>query len=141
MAELKTKANKTSVKNFLADVSAERRADCNAVAKMMRDATGAPAKMWGDTIVVFGCYTYRYASGRGGNWPLVGFSPRKQYFAIYIMPGFASFVELMAKLGKHKTGKSCLYVKSLADIDLKVLEKLVNDSVKAMKKKYPAEAT
>lgn len=104
----------------------------------MEKVTGAPAKMWGASIVGFGSYTYRYETGRTGDWPLVGFSPRKQNLTLYIMAGFGEYEDLMAKLGKHKTGKSCLYINRLNDIDMKVLETLVKASVKFMKQKYPA---
>lgn len=138
MAEAKTKVSEASVKAFLATVDAPKRADCEKVLALMEKATKAPAKMWGGAIVGFGQYTYQYASGRTGDWPLVGFSPRKQNLVLYIMPGFTEYEALMAKLGKYKTGKSCLYLNSLADVDVKVLEKLVAASVKHMKVKYPA---
>ena len=102
----------------------------------MRAATGSRARMWGTSIVGFGSYHYKYASGREGYWMLVGFSPRKQNLTLYIMPGFKTFDKLMAKLGKYKTGKSCLYIKKLDDIDESVLRKLVAGSVKYMRSKY-----
>ena len=92
--------------------------------------------MWGENIVGFGSYHYKYASGQEGDWPLVGFSPRKQNLSIYIMPGFGQFDKLMARLGKHKTGRSCLYIKRLADVDETVLRKLIDGSVKRMRKLY-----
>jgi hypothetical protein len=103
---------------------------------MMRKATGARATMWGSSMVGYGQYHYKYASGRDGDFMLTGFAPRKQALTIYIMPGFDDFKLLMEKLGKYKTGKSCLYIKRLTDIDSKILERLIVDSVKVMRKKY-----
>ena len=137
MAENKTRPNKASVTAFLNAIDDKgRRADAKKVAAMMRKATGCRAKMWGSSIVGYGQYHYKYASGREGDWALVGFSPRKQNLSVYIMPGFKSFEPLMKKLGKYKTGKSCLYIKKLDDVDEAVLEKLIVDSVKFMKKRY-----
>lgn len=138
MAELKTKKTDASVDDFLAGIDDEqRRKDSEAVLAMMKKITKAPPKMWGTSIVGFGSYHYRYASGQEGDWPLVGFSPRKQNLTVYIMAGFDDYPELMAQLGKYKTGKSCLYLKRLSDIDTKVLEKLIAASVKDMKERYP----
>lgn len=103
---------------------------------MMRKATGNRAVMWGASIVGYGRYHYKYASGREGDSLLAGFSPRKQALTIYIMAGFASFDPLMKKLGKYKTGKSCLYIKRLSDVDEKVLERLIIASTKHMRKTY-----
>ena len=137
MAELKTRANRASVKDFLAAVDdPQKRADARKVAAMMRRATGKRAKMWGSSIVGYGSYHYKYASGREGDFMLTGFSPRKSALTVYIMPGFSGFKQLMAKLGKYKTGKSCLYIKRLTDVDETVLEKLIDESVKRMRKKY-----
>ncbi len=133
MAELKTKETTASVDAFLNKIADdERRADCRAVVDLMRAVTKEEPKMWGPSIVGFGRYRYKYESGRGGEWPITGFSPRKGDLTLYIMPGFDSSAELMARLGKHKTGKSCLYIKRLSDVDLKVLKKLVAQSVKSM---------
>ena len=104
--------------------------------KIMKGATGARPKMWGDAIVGYGRYGYKYASGREGEWFQVGFSPRKQNLVVYIMPDFTPFKAQMAKLGKYKTGKSCLYIRRLADVDEKVLNRLIVESVKYMRKKY-----
>lgn len=140
MAELKTSKTKASASEFLKNIDdAGRRADCKAVAKMMRAATGCKAEMWGPAIVGFGSYDYKYESGREGNWFLTGFSPRKQALTLYIMPGFAQYDKLMASLGKFKTGKSCLYVKSLDDIDRGVLQQLIEQSVGQMQKKYASK--
>jgi hypothetical protein len=138
MAEPKTKVNDESVKKFLSSAAGDRLADCERIMALMEKVTGAPAKMWGAAIVGFGSYTYTYESGKTGDWPLVAFSPRKQNLTLYIMAGFSEYDDLMAKLGKHKTGKSCLYINRLDDVDMKVLEKLVKLSVAYMKKKYPA---
>jgi hypothetical protein len=91
--------------------------------------------MWGPSIIGYGDHHYVYESGREGDWFLVGFSPRKRNLVLYIMPGFAAYAELLEQLGKHKTGKSCLYINKLADVDVKVLTKLVRESVKHMKNK------
>ena len=137
MAELKTRKNNASVTAFLNAVDdKQKRADAKKVSAMMRAATGSRARMWGTSIVGFGSYHYKYASGREGDWMLVGFSPRKKDLTLYIMPGFKAFDSLMARLGKYKTGKSCLYINKLADVDEKVLEKLIAGSVKYMRQKY-----
>jgi hypothetical protein len=135
MAEAKTKRTNASVAAYLRQVpSEETRADCNVLVKMMRAATRSEPKMWGPSMVGFGQYHYVYASGREGDWPLTGFSPRKQALTIYVMAGFDKYPHLMKKLGTYKTGKSCLYVKRLADVDTKVLKELVTESVKFVKK-------
>jgi hypothetical protein len=135
MAEAKTKQNDADVDKFLSSVEGEqRRADCYAVLKIMQEATGAPAKMWGKSIVGFGSYHYKYASGREGDWMLIGFSPRKRELTLYITDGFDGCEPLMEKLGKYKTGKSCLYIKKLADVHLPTLKKLVKQSAKHVKK-------
>ena len=137
MAELKTKQTKASVAAFLSTVTDKtKRADCKLVAKMMREATGKRAKLWGTSIVGFDSYDYTYESGRSGTWPICGFSPRAQNISIYIMPGFKKFEKLMMKLGKFKTGRSCLYIKNLDDVDLKVLNTLIKASVKEMRRIY-----
>jgi hypothetical protein len=134
-AELKTKVNEASVEDFLNTISDEQiRADCLEIAKLMQQVTKAEPKMWGSSIVGFGSYHYKGASGREGDWMLVGFSPRKQNLTLYIMAGFDRYDELMKKLGKFSTGKSCLYIKKLADVDKKVLKELVSESVQFMKK-------
>ncbi len=130
MAELKTQPNEGDVRAFLQSVEDEgRREDCFAVLDLMERVTGEEPMMWGPSIVGFGSYDYRYESGREGSWFTAGFAPRKQALTLYIMSGFSKHDELMAKLGKHKTGKSCLYVKSLEDVDMDVLEELVRRSV------------
>ena len=135
MAELKTKETKASVAGFLNQISDEqRRKDCQTVLDLMERATGEKAKMWGSSIVGFGRHKYRYASGHQGEWPIIGFSPRKTDLTLYITPGFDEFESLMAKLGKYKTGKSCLYIKKLDDIELPVLKQLIAKSVEKMAK-------
>ena len=137
MAELKTKPSKASVEAFLAKVSdEERRNDCLTVLKLMKRVTKAHPRMWGASIVGFGSYHYRYASGREGDWPLTGFSPRKRDLTLYVMAGFDRYGALMRKLGKHRTGKSCLYIKTLADIDLDVLRQLIERSVSDTKRAH-----
>lgn len=131
MAEPKTKPTKASVKEFLNQIpDEERREDCFTVAKMMEEITGDKPKMWGPSIVGFGTYHYKYASGREGDWPITGFSPRKKDLTLYIMMGFEKYPELMEKLGKHSTGKSCLYIKRLSDIHMPTLKKLIKTSIK-----------
>ena len=137
MAENKTKSTKANVTKFINSIDDKQmRADARKVAAMMRRATGKRAKMWGSSIVGYGTYHYRYATGREGDFMITGFSPRKQALTVYIMPGFSPFDKLMAKLGTYKTGKSCLYIKRLSDVDEDVLERLVDSSVEHMRKKY-----
>ena len=102
-------------------------------------ASGYPARLWGDSIVGFGQYHYRYASGREGDWPLSGFSPRKQYMSIYIMPGFDDYADLLSRLGKHRHTISCLYINKLDDIDRDVLRKLVDRSIRDMEKRHASD--
>lgn len=129
MAELKTQQNEGDVDAFLASVdNATRREDAIAVRKMMAEVTGEPGSMWGDAIVGFGHYSYRYATGREGEWFKVGFSPRKQNLTLYLMTGFEDHTDTLDRLGKHSLGKSCLYIKRLADIDPDVLRELVTES-------------
>ena len=137
MAENKTKPTKQSTAAFINSIEdKQKRADAKKLAAMMRKATGARGQMWGSSMVGYGQYHYQYASGREGDYMLTGFSPRKQALTIYIMAGFKNIDALMNKLGKYKTGKSCLYVKQLSDIDEKVLERLIVGSVKYMRKNY-----
>jgi hypothetical protein len=138
MAEAKTKVNDASVDDFLNAIEDEqKRADCIAISKMMQQAAKAKPKMWGDSIVGFGAYHYVYSSGHTGDWPLVAFSPRKGNITLYIMAGFEQEDDLLSKLGKHKTGKSCLYIKTLADVDKGVLKELIAQSVAHMKATHP----
>ena len=137
MAENKTKPGMASVTAFIKAIEdPQRRSEVRKVAAMMREATGSRAKMWGTSIVGFGSYHYRYESGREGDFMITGLSPRKQALTVYIMPGFRHFEPLMKKLGTYKTGKSCLYIKRLSDVDETLLNKLIVDSVKYMRKHY-----
>jgi hypothetical protein len=136
MAELKTKRTAASVGAFLKRIpDPARRRDCLAVKRMMEQVTRSKAKMWGPSIVGFGIYKYRYPSGRTGEWMLTGFAPRKQNLTLYIMAGFGFQKDLMRQLGSYSTGQSCLYIKRLADVDTKVLEKLIRASVRHMKQR------
>lgn len=136
MAELKTQKNRASVKAFLDGVSDERqRHDAKVVAAMMESITKEKPAMWGTSIVGFGSYRYAQRSGQEADWPMVGFSPRKSSLTLYIMPGFEKYGELLGALGKHKTGVSCLYIKSLDDVHMPTLKKIVRESVKHMKKR------
>jgi hypothetical protein len=137
VAELKTRPTGASVRAFLASLDDAVRLDCAVLAKMMRSATGERAVMWGPSLVGFGSYHYVYASGHSGDWFLTGFAPRKRDLTIYIMLGFASYAPLLAKLGRHKHAKSCLYLRSLADVDLGVLRELVERSVADLREVYP----
>ena len=137
MTEVKTKARRASVRKFLESVdNTKRREDSFAVLEIMKQITGEEPKMWGPSIVGFGTYHYKYASGREGDWMVTGFSPRKQALTLYIMAGFSRYDELMSKLGKYKTGKSCLYINKLEDVHLPTLKRLIRESVKHMKKTY-----
>ena len=137
MAENKTKPTKVSVTAFMNSIEDEQmRRDARKVAAMMREATGSRARMWGANIVGFGEYHYKYASGREGDFMIAGFSPRKQALTLYVIPGFKHFESIMSKLGKYKTGKSCLYIRRLSDVDEKVLKRLIVGSVKYMRKNY-----
>ena len=137
MAELKTKETDDSVSKFLSGITDEKvKRDCFAIVKIMKATTRAEPRMWGSSIVGFGKYRYKYESGRELDWFQTGFSPRKQNLTLYIMPGFAKYADLMKRLGKHKTGKSCLYIRSLGDIDKTVLEELIRQSVKHMSKSH-----
>ncbi len=138
MARLKTAPTGESVEQFLQEITDEgQREDCRSLVKLMRAITGDPPRMWGASIVGFGSYHYRYASGREGDWFLTGFSPRKKNLTLYIMSGFAGYEALLKKLGKHRTGKSCLYVKRLSDLDPATLRELIAQSVKHVAQRYP----
>lgn len=131
MAELKTIPTKLSVDKFLKGIKDEqKRADCYEILVLMKKATKAQPKMWGTSIVGFGNYHYVYESGREGDWFIAGFSPRKQNLTLYMMGGFSQFEDLMKKLGKHSTGKGCLYINKLEDVDTKVLREIITKSVK-----------
>jgi len=126
MAELKTKPSRASVKQFIDAIDDEtKRRDSRALLKMMKDITGAGPKLWGESIVAFGDYHFRYASGREGDWFITGFSPRKQAMTVYLMCDISVHQPLLEQPGKYKIGKSCLYFKKLEDIDKAVLRKLI----------------
>lgn len=138
MTANKTQPTKQKVSEFIAGIEDTRkRADCRELMKLMSGITGNRAKMWGPSIVGYGKYHYKYASGREGDFFLTGFSPRKQALTVYVISGFELNPELMEGLGKFKTGKSCLYIKSLDDIDRSVLSQLIEESVAYMRKTYP----
>jgi hypothetical protein len=134
MAELKTK--KTAASERLQLRPDERKATF-AILKLMQEVTGTRPAMWGPSIVGFGKYHYKYASGHKGDMPLAGFSPRKQALTLYITAGFDGYGELLRKLGKYKTGKVCLYINKLEDVDLATLKEMVRRSVEHMARKYP----
>jgi len=131
VAEAKTKPTKESVPGFLKKIpDAQRRADCLALAKIMEEITGTKPQMWGPSMVGFGSYHYKYASGHEGDCFMTGFASRKQDLTVYISMGFEKYGELMKQLGKHRTSKSCLYIKRLSDIDISTLKKLLKASLK-----------
>ena len=137
MAKNKTQPTTASVTAFINAIEdPQRKKDARKVASMMRKATGKRAKMWGPSMVGYGSYHYRYASGREGDFMITGFSPRKQALTLYIMPGYGKFDALMKDLGKFKTGKACLYIKRLSDVDEDVLQNLINKSVEYMRANY-----
>lgn len=139
MAELKTRATEIQVADFIAAVpDAARRADAGAVCTMMARLTGEPPKMWGPSIIGFGRYAYRYDSGRTGEMCRIGFSPRKAELVLYVLDGNADQSEVLGRLGRHRTGKGCLYIKRLADVDADVLEEIVRAKIARMDAAYPA---
>lgn len=134
--ELKTKQTETSVEEFLNSIEDEKvLADCRKISAMMEKATGAKPKMWGTNIVGFGERLLKYESGRELNWMEIAFSPRKANLTLYVVDGSETQNELLEKLGKHKTGKGCLYLKRLSDVDEKVLEELIEKSVERIREK------
>ena len=139
MAEIKTKPTEVNPAAFIDKVqNDQRRRDGHELVSLMKKVTGKPAKMWGPSIVGFDQYHYKYASGHEGDMPITGFSPRKQSLVLYLGPGLED-KKLMAKLGKHKTGKGCLYINKLDDVDRTVLLELVTKSVEKMRKLYPSD--
>ncbi len=137
MAELKTKPGGASVTRFLDELDDPgRRADCRKIGRMMRAATGSRPKMWGSSIVGYGSYSYSNTAGKDFEWMLTGYSPRKRAISVYIMSGFSDFGAELERLGKHSTGKSCLYIKRLADVDEGVLETIIRDSVAKLRRTY-----
>ena len=141
MAENKTQRNDGDVTAYLDSVENKRRRDDALVLlELMGEISGEPAQLWGPSIVGFGTYHYKYESGREGDWFLTGFAPRKASMTLYIMPGFEHYDNLLARLGKHKIGRSCLYINKLADVDMDVLKELISESVAHMRLSYPAAA-
>ena len=140
MAELKTTLTNESADDFVAAVNSDaKREDSQKLLALFRKVTGEEPKMWGTSIIGFGSYHYKSErSSQEGDWPLTGFSPRKQNLTIYIMPGFDAYKDLLSKLGKHKTSVSCLYINKLADVDMAVLEKLVGQAYHDMKQQHAA---
>ncbi|HKV36989.1 MAG TPA: DUF1801 domain-containing protein [Pyrinomonadaceae bacterium] len=134
MAEAKTKPTKASVTQFIDKIpDAARREDCFAIAKMMEEITGSKPVMWGPSIIGFGTFSYKYASGHEGDWPIAAFSPRKQDLTLYLTIGFEKYEDLLGQLGKHRKSKACLYIKRLSDIHVPTLKKLIKLSVKDLK--------
>jgi len=130
MAELKTQRTDDDVEAFLAEIADERRrADARAVCALMSELAGEPPALWGTSMVGFGSYSYTYASGRSGEWFAVGFAPRKQALTLYLIDGFGDYEELLTRLGPHKTGKSCLHIKRLDEVDEDVLRELIARSL------------
>jgi hypothetical protein len=137
MAENKTKVTEASVESYISSIQDEaRRKDCEALARLMAAATKLPPKMWGTSIVGFGSYHYKYETGREGDSCLVGFSSRKGDISVYLLASFAGRAELLARLGKHKTGGGCLYIRRLGDVDLQILEQLVVGAVAERQRHY-----
>ena len=137
MSQLKTQPTDESVQAFIEAIeNDERKQDCLQLLQWMKKITQTEPKLWSTNIICFDSYHYKYASGREGDWFITGFSPRKQALTLYIMAGFDRYEELMQKLGKYKTGKSCLYVKRLSDVEETVLKELIKESVAYMRKQY-----
>lgn len=138
MAEAKTQPTDEDVDAFLAKVEdPRRRSDAETLCTLMARITRRKPVLWGSSIIGFGAYTYSYASGRSGDWPLTGVSPRKQALSVYIMSGFSQYDQLLEELGPHKVGKSCLYIRDLAKVDQKVLAQLIRKSVAELRRKWP----
>lgn len=135
MGEARTKPTKVKVEDFLSAVEhPTRKEDGFELLRIMKEITKEKPIIWGQSIVGFGSYHYKYATGREGDMPLVGFSPRKQRLSVYIMPGFEEYKDLLGKLGKHKTGKACLYINKLADVDISILKEIIKKSIEALLK-------
>ena len=138
MADNKTKPTQLSVAASIDAIADEtKRADAKVLVKLMQNATGEKAAMWGPSIIGFGSYHYKYDSGREGDMPLIGFSPRKAATVLYLMLGTGNYAKQLAKLGKHSTGKGCLYIKQLTDVDQRALAELIAKCVAGMRAKYP----
>ena len=138
MAEAKTKLTEKSVDSFIATVEDDKvREDCYTIINLMEKVTGEKPKMWGSAIVGFGKYTYKYESGRSGEICITGFSPRKVNITLYVLAGFPEQAELLQDLGKHKSGKGCLYIKKLDDVNINILKSLIKESITFLKERYP----
>ncbi|MDN5211095.1 DUF1801 domain-containing protein [Fulvivirgaceae bacterium BMA12] len=138
MSELKTRENDSKVIDFINGIEdGKKRQDCLEVMQIMKEITAREPKMWGGSIIDFGKYHYKYASGREGDWFLTGLSPRKQSLTLYLMSGLENDNQLLARLGKYKTGKACLYIKKLEDVDRDVLREMITRSVESTTRKYP----
>ncbi len=138
MYELKTKENDNSVIEFIENVDCpKKREDAYRLLDIFTETTGYPAKMWGPSIIGFGSYHYKYDSGHEGDAPLVGFSPRKAKISLYFATGDTERVALLKEFGKHTSGKACVYINKVADIDVEVLKALINQSVTFLKERYP----
>lgn len=138
MAQNKTLENDSSVTAFLNTVTdATKRKDSFDLLELFKEASSFDAKMWGTAIVGFGSYHYKYESGREGDAPLTGFSPRKDSFALYFSSELKDREKLLASLGKHKTGKACVYVKKLEDVNIEILKQIITNSIEDIKSKYP----
>ena len=137
-AENKTKATSVSPESFIETVEHDvRRADAKLLLDLFADVTQLVPRMWGPSIIGYGRYHYKYESGREGDFMMTGFSPRKQNLSIYILPGYSDFSEILGRLGKHKHGKSCLYINKLSDVDIDVLKELIAAGLEDLKRKYP----
>ena len=137
MPQNKTQATEMNVEDFIASASPDKKSDSQQLIAILQKITGEVPTMWGPSIIGFGSYHYQYESGLEGDSAMIGFSPRKRELVVYIVPGFETFHALLDKLGKHKIGQSCLYIKRLSDINIKVLTDLMTESVKIMRSKYP----
>ena len=138
MSEAKTKPTQRSVDSFIATVEDDKvREDCYTIINLMEKVTGEKPKMWGSAIVGFGKYTYKYESGRSGEICMTGFSPRKANITLYVLAGFPEQAELLQDLGKHKSGKGCLYIKKLDDVNINILKSLIKESITFLKERYP----
>ena len=138
-SENKTQPTPVPVAEFLSGQTEARQAECAALNTLLERVVGEPPRMWGPSIVGFGSYHYRYASGREGDAAVAGYSPRKANLVVYVTAGFERWPELMARLGRYTTGSSCLYLKRLADVDLAVLEELLVRSVAHTRELYPSQ--
>ncbi|QNR23757.1 DUF1801 domain-containing protein [Croceimicrobium hydrocarbonivorans] len=139
--ELKTKENDLPVEDFIDSLDNEKQKEQSyTLLELFKSISGSEARMWGGSIIGYGHYDYVYSSGQSGTWMRGGFSPRKGKFSLYIMSGFSHYGEILGRLGKYKTGKSCLYINKLEDVDLEVLKELIAGSFQFMKEKYPEGA-